>query len=145
MRSRLLTCAALGAALFVWSPRDSNAAARQLVRLGLINQDGVQVRSQPAWSARALTVLVQQSQVNVLGGQGAWWHVKFWASLTGWVPKADVVFRKPWPTTSTYQPPEIHNQVHARPPVPIRGTPTGVDRTLAPWLGASPPPRQGQH
>ena len=145
MRSARLICAALGAAQFIWSSAGARGAAQHAPRLGLINQDGVPVRSQPSWNARILTVLVQQSQVEVLGSRSGRWHVKFWAIIGGWVPKADVVFRRPWSTSSTYQPPEIHYQVHTRPAVAIHASATVLDHTLVPWNGASPAPHQGGH
>jgi len=91
-------------------------------RIGLIGQDNVKVYSEPSTHSRALTVLVQQTQVEVLGNRPHWTHVTIWAGVQGWVQTREIVYRKPWTTVSTYRAPEVQYHVHARAPAGIHAS-----------------------
>lgn len=108
--SRLLA-ACLLAAIFLSPSVLAKGTAHH--RVGLILHDGVRLTATPDLHGRILTSLVQQTQVEVLKAQRAWYHVRIWASVTGWVPKKEVVFRKPWSTVSTYRAPETHSATRA--------------------------------
>ncbi|HZU11641.1 MAG TPA: SH3 domain-containing protein [Chloroflexota bacterium] len=95
------------------------SAQRARGRTALILHDGVSLRQSPSTSSPSLAVLYEEQQVVVLGKKGTWRKICIWASTIGWVPSADVVFRKPWTTTSTYHAPVIHEQIHASGPHPL--------------------------
>lgn len=114
-------------------------------RIGLILGDNVAIRVRPLQSARVLAIVDQQTQVESLSTRSKWMHIRIWASVDGWVPAAQVSFRKPWITTSTYRAPTIHYHVHAYPPSPlhVRAVVTTRMRLRArPWgtiTGSLPP------
>ncbi|GAC1444105.1 MAG: hypothetical protein NVSMB52_03100 [Chloroflexota bacterium] len=87
--------------------------AASMQRTGLILHDNVTVRSRPSAHGHTIAVLMQQSQVRIIGARRAWDHVLMWASVKGWVPKKEVVFGSPWATVSTYRAPEVHYHVQA--------------------------------
>jgi len=105
--------AALLLTFFLGLYHDAAVSARALHRIGLIAHDHVELRAAPSARARVLTVLVQETQVEVLEQRGTWRRVTIWASVQGWVYARDIVFGKPWNSVSTYQPPEIHYTVRA--------------------------------
>ncbi|MGI8825972.1 MAG: SH3 domain-containing protein [Chloroflexota bacterium] len=119
MAFRRLACVAVTAALTL-SPAQPAHATMYLPRIGLILHDNVLMRSHPGHDGRVIAVLVQQSQVRVLALTGLWAHVRVWASISGWVSKAEVTFRKPWVTVSSYRAPEEHYRVHSHAPQPLR-------------------------
>jgi uncharacterized protein YgiM (DUF1202 family) len=91
-------------------------------RLALIRHDGTELRSRPGRGSSVLARLVEQTQVQVLRRQNVWLKVRIWASVSGWLPISDVVFRAPWASTSTYVPPEIHYKIKPRKAAPISTT-----------------------
>jgi hypothetical protein len=113
MPSRAISCAALVAALLLSGTLRTRAATHRHHRIGLILHDNVAVRAKADSKAPVMAVLVQQTQVVVLAQRKNWTHVAIWASLKGWVPRKEVVFRRPWSTVSTYRAPEVHYHVQA--------------------------------
>lgn len=89
-------------------------------RTGLIARDNVTVRQRPSTHARPLAVLVQQTQVAVISRRHDWYRVLIWDTTYGWVQQRDVVFRRPWPSVSTYRAPVIHYRVRAHPALALR-------------------------
>jgi SH3 domain-containing protein len=119
MRHHAFLCAALVAALLFPGLATATPPGKH-PRHGLILHDDVSLRAAPSNSAAVIAVLVEQTQVDVLKKRGSWRYVRIWASVKGWVPSRQVVFRKPWTTTSTYRAPVVHYHVHAYPPRALR-------------------------
>lgn len=115
--SRGATAAGAIAVLLCWLPL--NAYAAKHFRTGLIVRDGVQLHSRASTSSPVRAVLIEQTQVEVLGTRHGWSHARIWASVEGWIRSDKIVFRKPWGSTSTYRAPSIHYQVRAHGPYPI--------------------------
>lgn len=112
-------CAALSAILlaFLSTTIPSRAAVhRASEKVGLIRHDHVPVYAKPSAHASMLARLVQQTQVAVLRKRGGWSKVRLWASITGWVASREIVFTKPWETTSTYQAPGTKGKPRAHGP-----------------------------
>lgn len=112
---RLLSLLLLGVLLL---PGSAQARTRH-GRTGLILHDGVSLRRAPSTGASAIATLYEEQQVVVLGRKKGWARICIWASTTGWIPSRDVVFRKPWATTSTYHAPVIHERIRASGPHPL--------------------------
>jgi hypothetical protein len=110
MRLRRLIAAALVAAVLFPNSVSAGSASKG-ARLGLVLHDGVSLRSGPSTHASVVAVLVEQTQVELLKTTQQWRHVRIWASVKGWLPAREVVFRKPWKTVSTYRAPEVHYHV----------------------------------
>ncbi len=108
MLVRALVRAAVLAALLVPAGARTVQAAGPASYIGLIRHDNVAMRTAPKVTAHVVTMLVQQSQVQVMSTRGSWAKVKVWDSITGWVQRAEVVRASPWATTSTYKAPEFH-------------------------------------
>jgi hypothetical protein len=125
IRSSLLVFAAVMAAL-LFSGR-SVAATHSHPRQGLIRHDNVAVHERPNASSTVAAVLMEAAQVEVVSTRSGWARVRIWASVRGWVPSKEIVYGRPWLSTSTYRAPEVHYHVHAYParPIRIRGTTTG--------------------
>lgn len=117
MRGRVTLCAAFLAALLIHSAAQTQAATSGHVpRVALIRQDNVPVHRSPTENSTVLTVLVKQSQVEVLGVKGRWAHVKIWDSVRGWLQKAQLFYGGPWKSVSTYRAPEVHYHVQPHGP-----------------------------
>jgi SH3-like domain-containing protein len=114
MRSRMLPCAALLAALLVHASAQTEAASSSHPpRVALIRQDNALVYQKPDQKSRILTSLVEQSQVEVLTVKGSWARVKIWDSVRGWLKKSLLFYGGPWKSISTYHAPEVHYHVRA--------------------------------
>jgi hypothetical protein len=83
------------------------------MRVALIRHDNVLVHQRPDEKSRVLTVLVEQSQVEVLALQGTWARVMIWDSVRGWLQKSQLFYGGPWKSVSTYHAPEVHYHVQA--------------------------------
>src|SRR5206468_869378 len=94
-RCFLLCAAVLAAFLF---PAGSHGAKSPPAhrRVGLIAHDNVTAYTRASTRSPVVAVLVQQTQIEILGSRGSWDHVSIWDSVHGWVPKHDIVFRRPW-------------------------------------------------
>lgn len=102
--------------------------------VGLIRADHVRVYRSKTSHSSVLTVLVQETQVEVLQRGSFWTHIQFWNSLRGWVRSSDVVYRKPWSSVSTYRAPVLRYRVHATGPQPLQAD--GVVGTRSPLVSA---------
>jgi hypothetical protein len=121
MLSRILLSAALGAALLnSGAAHASKAYVQPAQQIGLVNRDGVALLSAPDRGSAVMATLIQQTQVVVLRRSGAWLHVSVWAGVRGWLPAADVTFRRPWVTVSTYRAPQLTTHPHATGEVGLR-------------------------
>lgn len=140
LRGSLLVLAVIAA---LWVPGRPLVASSQRTRTALVLRDNVPVRARPSSAARVLARLVQQTQVEVTTRKKGWWHVRIWASVSGWMSARALTFRKPWSTTSTYRAPVARYGPHASgpyvlnapatllAPTPLARTPGGaVARTL---------------
>lgn len=119
MRRALAASVALGAVLLVAGPSWA-ASPAGTSRTALVLHDGVRLYATPSTAARVITVLVQQSQVAVLGSSGTWRRVRIWNAVVGWVPRGDVAFRRPWTTVSTFHAPPVTYTVRASAFQPVR-------------------------
>ncbi|GAC1327781.1 MAG: hypothetical protein NVSMB22_19370 [Chloroflexota bacterium] len=96
-----------------------DAGTSSRARIGLILHDNVLLRDRPSGSAPVIAALVQQTQVEVIATRSHWSRVRIWASVPGWVQRKEIVFRRPWVTTSTYRAPEVHYHRQAHPAQPL--------------------------
>ena len=121
MRGRIIICAAFLAALLIRESASSRAAAiLSATPVAIIRHDNVPVHARADSKSRVLTLLVEQSQVEVLGTKGPWARVKIWDSVRGWVDKSQLFYGGPWKSVSTYHAPEVHYHVQAHGALPIR-------------------------
>jgi hypothetical protein len=112
MRFRVMVCAALGAALlFSGGARAGRVQNVHAHSVGLVVHDGVALRGRPDVHASVMATLIRESQVIVLARQGSWLHVSIWAGVEGWLPASEIVYRRPWPSVSTYHAPQTRSQV----------------------------------
>lgn len=113
--------ALLAPALFavMWVPGSSVAATPSRARTAIVLHDNVPVRAKPSSDGHILARLVQQTQVAATKKQHGWWHIRMWASVSGWVRSEELGFRKPWSTTSTYKAPVTRFGPHAAGPFPL--------------------------
>lgn len=116
--------------LLIPSAGGAAPSTAKLSRVGLIRRDGVPLRAQSSVHANVLAVLIQQTQVEVLGRHGAWTQARVWASVQGWVESSEIVFRKPWSSVSTYRAPEIHDRIRAHKAQAIRSLAQTTDRVV---------------
>ncbi len=119
MRVRCLLGALVVVALLASSPASARQSFTAHDRVGLIVRDNVLVHEKASTHSRVLAVLVEQTQVEVLARHSAWFHVRIWASVSGWVQSREIVFRKLYDSVSTYHAPEVHYQVQAHGVAPI--------------------------
>jgi len=119
-------------------PAIVTAPARHL-RTALVVRDNVVLRASPASHGRALAILVQQTQVELLDAGRTWDRVRVWASATGWLPRKDLTFRRPWTSASTYRAPVIHSPIRPTHPARIASQAVLTEATgLAPAPGRAP-------
>jgi hypothetical protein len=125
MGLRVAVCAAFVAALLIQVDARSLADTHRTPHpVALIRHDNVRVHTGADAKSPTLTVLVEQSQVEVLNTKGLWARVKIWDSVTGWVEKAQLFYGGPWKSVSTYRAPEVHYQVQAHSARPLRARAT---------------------
>lgn len=89
-------------------------------RFALVSHDGTPVYALPSQTSRLLTRLPGQSQITVTGSRGRWDRVRVWSGIPAWISAADVLFRRPAPSTSTYRAPVVRSSVLPHPVTPLQ-------------------------
>ena len=130
MLFRISLCAAVMAAFLIRGETGVQpVSSAELPRVALVREDGVPVRSRPGTTSPVLTILVQQSQVEVLRVQGTWAHVRIWDSIPGWLPNADLFYGGPWKSVSHYRAPQVRQSIRAHAPARLTARAVAETRT----------------